>query len=335
MASERERGARLSSIEVTDANRAVAPPRNSYGAFLCWTYRAVTSAIVCDSTWDLVCTSRLAVLNSRRVRLSRRLIRIHSSGQKRGNLNKPFMHQTEKKPLLPGFIINDAYVVKRKHVSGVDWAGAVAKVMAANKDLKTQTALARKSGVAQSTIGRILRGEVNPQSVNLERIAKAFSMSLAKLAEMGQGKQPVAESTDDLKSVERSARVALIPWAQAGSFTDASDNPQPGDGEEWMPQPKYSGDRTFALRVRGESMEPDYQHGDIIFVDPDVTPAHGKDVVVQLGGRNEVVFKRLVVEGRLEYLKPANPNWPDKIIEISAYPGARIIGVVIGKWVEK
>jgi SOS-response transcriptional repressor LexA len=245
------------------------------------------------------------------------------------------MHPTEKKPLPPGCIINHAYVVKRRHVSGVDWVRAVAKVMASNKDLKTQTALARKSGVAQSTIGRILRGEVNPQSVSLERIAKAFSMSLAKLAEMGQADEPVAESTDDLKSVERSARVALIPWAQAGSFADASDNPQPGDGEQWMPQPKYSGARTFALRVRGESMEPGYQHGDIIFVDPDVTPAHGKDVVVQLGDRNEVVFKRLVVEGRLGYLKPANPNWPDKIIEISAHPGARIIGVVIGKWVEK
>jgi SOS-response transcriptional repressor LexA len=244
------------------------------------------------------------------------------------------MHRTEK-PLLAGFIINDAYVVKRKHVSGVDWTRAVAKVMASSKDLKTQTALAKKSGVAQSTIGRILRGEVNPQSGNLERIAKAFSVSLAKLAEMGQEGEPVAEPIDDLKSVERSTRVALISWVQAGSFADALDNPQPADGEEWMPRPKHSGARTFALRVRGESMEPGYQHDDIIFVDPDVAPEHGKDVVARLDNCNEAVFKRLVVEGKLEYLKPANPNWPDKIIEISAYPGARIIGVVIGKWVEK
>jgi SOS-response transcriptional repressor LexA len=244
------------------------------------------------------------------------------------------MHRIEK-PLLAGFIINDAYVVKRKHVSSVDWTRAVAKVMASSKDLKTQTAVAKKSGVAQSTIGRILRGEVNPQSGNLERIAKAFSMSLAKLAEIGQEGEAVAEPTDDLKSVERSAQVTLISWVQAGSFADALDNPQPGDGGEWMPRPKRSGSRTFALRVRGESMEPGYQHDDIIFVDPDVRPEHGKDVVVRLDDCNEAVFKRLVVEGKLEYLKPVNPNWPDKIIEISAYPSARIIGVVIGKWVEK
>jgi SOS-response transcriptional repressor LexA len=207
--------------------------------------------------------------------------------------------------------------------------------MASSKDLKTQTALAKKSGVAQSTIGRILRREVDAQAGNLDRIAKAFGMSLATLAEMGQEGEPVVEPTDDLESVERTARVALTSWVQAGSIADALDNPQPGEGEEWMPRPKHSGARTFALRVRGESMEPGYQHGDIIFVDPDVVPEHGTGVVARLGDRDEVVFKRLVVEGKLGYLKPLNPNWPDKIIEISAYPDARIIGVVMGKWVEK
>ena len=224
-------------------------------------------------------------------------------------------------------------MVKRKHISKVDWARAVATAMASRRDLKTQAALAKKSGVAQSTIGRILRGEVNPQSGNLEQIARAFSMSLARLAEIGQEAESAAALIDDIKSVERSEYVVLISWAQAASFVDASDPPQPADHDEWMPRPKRSGPRTFALRVRGESMEPDYQHDDIIFVDPDVAPKHGKDVVARLNG--EGVFKRLVAEGELRCLKSANSNWPSKIIEISAHPDVRLIGVVIGKWVEK
>jgi SOS-response transcriptional repressor LexA len=152
---------------------------------------------------------------------------------------------------------------------------------------------------------------------------------------MDQEGEPAIEPTDVLKLVEKFTRVALMSWAQVGSSTDVLDNPQPGGNEEWMPRPKYAGDRTFALRVRGESMEPGYQHGDIIFVDPDVPPKHGKDVVVRFNDRNEVVFKRLVVEGELEYLKPTNPNCPSKIIEISPYPSARMVGVVVGKWVEK
>ena len=226
-------------------------------------------------------------------------------------------------------------MVKHRHVSKVDWARAVATAMASRRDLKTQAALAKKSGVAQSTIGRILRREVNPQSGNLEQIAQAFGMSIAGLVEMGQGGESAAELIDDIKSVERSEYVALISWIQAVSFVDASDQPQPADDDEWMPRPKRSGPRTFALRVRGESMEPGYQHGDIVFVDPDVAPEHGKDVVVRLDEGNEAEFKRLVVEGQREYLKPVNPHWPDKIIEISSHPDARIIGVVIGKWVER
>jgi transcriptional regulator with XRE-family HTH domain len=58
--------------------------------------------------------------------------------------------------------------------------------MASSQNLKTQTALERKSGVAQSTIGRILRREVSPQSVSLELIAEAFGMPLSNLAEMGE-----------------------------------------------------------------------------------------------------------------------------------------------------
>jgi transcriptional regulator with XRE-family HTH domain len=68
--------------------------------------------------------------------------------------------------------------------------------MASSKNLKTQTALERKSGVAQSTIGRILRREVSPQSVSLELIAEAFGMPLSKLAEMGEVRGHPAEGEE-------------------------------------------------------------------------------------------------------------------------------------------
>jgi hypothetical protein len=68
-----------------------------------------------DSTFDFACASRPAIPNSRCVRLSCHLIRVHSSGQKRGNLNEPLMHRTEKplrteNPLPAGFIIKLLHV---------------------------------------------------------------------------------------------------------------------------------------------------------------------------------------------------------------------------------
>jgi len=54
--------------------------------------------------------------------------------------------------------------------------------------------------------------------------------------------------------------------------------------------------------------------------------------VVRLDDRGEVTFKRLVIEGERRYLKPLNPNWPEKIIEVP--DDARIVGVVIGRYTD-
>jgi phage repressor protein C with HTH and peptisase S24 domain len=205
--------------------------------------------------------------------------------------------------------------------------------MASSRHLRTQTALARKSGVTQSTIGRILRGEVDPQSDNLERLALSFGMSYSTLAAIAEGGESGNWAAENPQSGKIPRRVPLLSLAQAGRFAESVYPNHLGDAEDWIEFPKKRhGSRTIALKVSGESMEPDYHNGDIIYIDPDVAPIHGKDVAVRLGERNEVTFKRLVVEGERRYLKSLNPNWPDKFIHIPA--DARIIGVVVGKYAD-
>jgi SOS-response transcriptional repressor LexA len=205
--------------------------------------------------------------------------------------------------------------------------------MAASKDLRTQTALAKKAGVAQSTVGRILRREVNPQSGNLSRLAKALGMPLDELARMAQGDEVGSLLTERADSVGQPRRVPLISWVQAGAFTESVDNYQPGDAEDWLNCPRPCGPGTFALRVIGPSMAPLYQDGEIIFVDPGLEARHGKNVVMRSDDRNVVTFKRLVVESeQRRYLIPLNPHWPDQVIEIP--PDGRIVGVVVGKWID-
>lgn len=127
-------------------------------------------------------------------------------------------------------------------------------------------------------------------------------------------------------------RVPLISWVQAGDWCEAVNSFAHGDAEMWLPCPKAFGANAFALRVRGVSMEPRYQNGDIIFVDPDVQPEHGKNVVVRLDDDKEATFKQLVIEGSQKYLKALNPDFPGP--RFLAFNGnATIVGVVIGKWV--
>lgn len=121
----------------------------------------------------------------------------------------------------------------------------------------------------------------------------------------------------------------LISWVQAGEWTEISEGYVPQYESELLPCPVRCSEETFVLRVQGVSMEPKFHEGDLIFVDPDAAPVHGKYVVVQLDESNEATFKQLIVEGDRQYLKALNPDWPNRIIEVNAT--ATICGVVVFK----
>lgn len=128
-------------------------------------------------------------------------------------------------------------------------------------------------------------------------------------------------------------RVPLISWVQAGHWNEAVNNFQEGDADEWLTCPKSHSNSTFALRVRGVSMEPKYRDGAIIYVDPEKSADHLSNVVVQLDDEVEATFKQLVIEGGKRFLRPLNPDWPGpKLIEING--NATIRGVVIGQFIE-
>lgn len=104
----------------------------------------------------------------------------------------------------------------REDVSLRGWPLALKKAMASRSDFRNQTALAKRSGVPQSTVGRILRGDVeDPQVSTLERIASAFGMSLGQLAGMSPGVPPVAEPTTDLATLAPRRKRTSLPRAAA------------------------------------------------------------------------------------------------------------------------
>lgn len=129
-------------------------------------------------------------------------------------------------------------------------------------------------------------------------------------------------------------RVPLISWVQAGAWSEIVDVFAPGDAEEWLPCPVTHSDKTFVLRVRGESMynphgRHSFQDGDLIFVDPERQAAHGSLVVVRMDEIKDATFKKLVIEGERKYLRALNPAWPEPMIEVNGQ--ATICGVVIFK----
>jgi SOS-response transcriptional repressor LexA len=116
-------------------------------------------------------------------------------------------------------------------------------------------------------------------------------------------------------------RVPVISWVQAGAFTEAVES---WDTDEWAETSAPVQRQTFALRVRGDSMEPLFNEGVIIVVEPDLDHNPGDYVIVRNGDEaSEATFKQLVRDGGDLYLKPLNGRYPIKPLGTS-----QIIGVV-------
>lgn len=63
----------------------------------------------------------------------------------------------------------------------------------------------------------------------------------------------------------------------------------------------------YALRVLGDSMEPEFADGCVVIVDPGYAPRDGGFVIVEFAG--DVFFRQLVYDGERRFLKPLNPKY--------------------------
>lgn len=135
------------------------------------------------------------------------------------------------------------------------------------------------------------------------------------------GKQLEMESNVSL-GPHIKGKVPLISWVQAGRASEVIDLLQPGDADEWIDSTVQIRRHTYALRVEGDSMSPEFPPGMILIVEPDMDPEIG-DFVIARNGDDEATFKKYVKDGGTYYLKPLNPAYP--IINAQDY---RIVGVV-------
>lgn len=91
-----------------------------------------------------------------------------------------------------------------------------------------------------------------------------------------------------------------------------------------------SGAESFALRVIGHSMAPEFLDGEIIIVEPDGLAQEGSYVLAIHGG--EWTFRQLVRRGEAWALRPLDPAWPTlPIDDLSPVRGVIIQKAVPGR----
>lgn len=203
-----------------------------------------------------------------------------------------------------------------------------ATIRAARKAKKwTLERLAHEAGTDTGNLSRLERDIQGANKDLLERIMQLLGISLTGV--------PLDDSNLG-ETLRIRGHVPLISWVQAGSWCEVSDIYAVGDAEQWLPCPVTHGPRTYAVRIRGESMNNphervSFQDGDIVFVDPDRDAIHRSFVVAKLTDTQEATFKQLIIEGPEKYLKALNPSWPEPFIRVNG--NAEFAGVAIAKHV--
>lgn len=211
------------------------------------------------------------------------------------------------------------------------------------KDTLKRIRIANLSRLAELNGSRSRLAEIlgkAPQQINdMIRGTKSFGARIAREIEDKLGLPPGTLDTENAElgnpqvSTIRFKRIPILSYVQAGMLTDNGQEQY----DEWAIAPETLPEKTFALRVRGDSMSPNFQEGQLLFVDPNRLPKPGDFVIARStsGILTETTFKKYVVTGyddqgrELFDLKPLNPDYP---ILHSRQHGLEVVGVVCGSF---
>ncbi|AWY20331.1 helix-turn-helix domain-containing protein [Moraxella bovis] len=200
---------------------------------------------------------------------------------------------------------------------------------------KSQTEVANAVGMKQPSYNAIESGKVQ-RSGFLTDIAQFLGVNPHWLA-TGQGEMTAKPTIDELRlkmdeiqgkvnGVERANPVKMLPVineVQAGYFTDIGDDSY----DEYRPA-HHKG--SYWLKIKGDSMTPEFRQGDLVLVDKERIATTGNYVVALIEGDAKATFKKYrecFDDGKPYYqLIALNDFYP--IIDSRAKP-FEVIGVVV------
>ena len=170
--------------------------------------------------------------------------------------------------------------------------------------IRNRLNISRREAAKQADISeahfRSIEVGTRPCTVKIiKKLSKAFEIKEPKLMYAW-----IEEHMEGLNLPSYKLRkVPLISWVKAGEFAEAEDPFSLGHGEDWI-WTQTEGANVFALKVQGDSMEPEFRDGEIIIINPHIAWNNGSFVIVKNG--NDAKFEQLKKKGDIWILHPIN-----------------------------
>lgn len=190
------------------------------------------------------------------------------------------------------------------------------------KRCMTMKELGAVVGLAESTISQYETGKREPDNETLLRLGEFFNTSVDYLL----GREIVADGPPE-PSVPGSKWIPVIGTIPAGTPVEAIEEIL--DYEEITPQMASQGEH-FALKIKGQSMEPRIFEDDVVIVRKQDDCENGEIGVVLVNG-DEATVKRIKKRPEGLMLIPNNPTYEPMFYsneEIENLP-VRIVGKVV------
>ncbi len=144
----------------------------------------------------------------------------------------------------------------------------------------TQEELAQNMRFTRSYISQLEAGVKEPGPRFIKKLLACEQSPEPIKWQMTEGEgAELTETSSSEYNLPTVKAVPLISWAQAGLATEFEEIPE--DWREWISIP-ISDPKAFAIVLRGDSMEPRFQEGDIAVLLPSITPRNGDLVVANI-----------------------------------------------------
>lgn len=133
----------------------------------------------------------------------------------------------------------------------------------------------------------------------VSKLAKFFRVATEQISpelsqEMAEAMRPLDERPEQNVEIINLPvkRIPVLTYVQAGNWRESITQ----NVDEYVFAHVAVSERTFAAKIKGTSMMPEFKEGEVIIVDTEVTPQPG-DYVFAQNGQKEATFKKYRARG--------------------------------------